>query len=99
MSPGATDKIRRPWAWFSSATPFVNMSTLLAEARSAGRVRAGVDAGEVLVLVCGLAHGVRSAGLAPGSASAQTLLHLVLDGLRGGGPEEAPRGSGARPAT
>ncbi|MBB2923635.1 TetR/AcrR family transcriptional regulator [Cellulomonas cellasea] len=75
------------------------LALLVAEARSAGRVRAGVDADAVLVLVCGLAHGVRSAGLAPGSASAQTLLQVVLDGLRGGEPEAAPRGPAPRPAT
>lgn len=60
------------------------LAVLVAEARSAGRVRAEVDAPEVLVLVCGLAHAVRTAGLAPRSAPAQTLLHVVLDGLRGG---------------
>ncbi|MFS0699015.1 TetR/AcrR family transcriptional regulator [Cellulomonas sp. 179-A 4D5 NHS] len=75
------------------------LAALVAEARSAGRVRADVDAPEVLVLVCGLAHGVRSAGLTPASASAQTLLHVVLDGLRGREPGQAPMGSAARPAT
>jgi AcrR family transcriptional regulator len=58
------------------------LTTLLDRARSAGEVRAEVDAATVLVLVCGVAHGVRDAGMSPRDPQAQVVLRVLLDGLR-----------------
>ena len=59
-----------------------DLATLLERARSAGEVHPEIDAPAVLLLMCGLAHAVRSARLSPQSAPAQALLHVVLRGLR-----------------
>jgi AcrR family transcriptional regulator len=50
--------------------------------RTGGHLREDVGADAVLVLMCGLAHAMRGAGIAPGSAEAEVLLRVVLDGLR-----------------
>ncbi len=59
-----------------------SLTDVLEEAQSDGRVRAGVDAVSVLLLACGIAHAIRSAGLAPDSDAAQQLLEIILRGLR-----------------
>ena len=61
------------------------LAALLERARSAGEVHRGIDAPTVLLLMCGLAHAVRSARLSPQSAPAQELLQVVLRGLRSAG--------------
>ena len=58
------------------------LAEVLDGARSEGRVRADVDAAAVLLLVCGVAHSVRSAHLTAESAGARVLLDVVLRGLR-----------------
>lgn len=60
------------------------LAALLERARSAGLLRPEIDAPAVLLLMCGLAHAVRSAGLSPQSAPAQALLQVMLRGLRTG---------------
>ncbi|UZN01474.1 TetR/AcrR family transcriptional regulator [Cellulomonas sp. S1-8] len=58
------------------------LANLLERARTQGAVRADVDAAGVLLLMCGLAHAVRSAEVAADSVPARALLRVVLDGLR-----------------
>lgn len=59
-----------------------HLGEVLKDARSEGRVRADVDAAAVVLLACGVAHSIRSAGLAPDSDAARLLLDVVLRGLR-----------------
>ncbi|QHC54783.1 TetR/AcrR family transcriptional regulator [Rathayibacter tanaceti] len=58
------------------------LAEVLEDARSRGRVRVDVDAASILLLACGTAHSVRSAGLAPDSDAARILLDVLLRGLR-----------------
>ncbi|MWV47968.1 TetR family transcriptional regulator [Rathayibacter sp. VKM Ac-2803] len=58
------------------------LASVLDEARAEGSVRAGVDAAAVLLLACGIAHSIRSAGLTADSDRAQVLLEVVLRGFR-----------------
>jgi len=53
--------------------------------RARGDLRPDVDADGAVLLVCGVASAVRSAGLSAGDAQARVLLRVVLDGLRRGG--------------
>ncbi|WP_291813662.1 TetR family transcriptional regulator [Cellulomonas sp.] len=55
----------------------------LARARERGDLRPGVDAGDVVLLVCGLAYAVRHGGLRPDDPQARLAVRVVLDGLRG----------------
>lgn len=57
------------------------LAEVLKDAQSERRVRADVDATSVLLLACGAAHSIRSAGLAPNSDAARVLLDVVLRGL------------------
>jgi AcrR family transcriptional regulator len=59
------------------------LDTVLSAARASGEVRADVGAGEVLVLLCGIAHSARVAGATVGDPFASILLRVVLDGLKG----------------
>lgn len=54
----------------------------LVRARDRGDLRAGVDAGDVVLLVCGLAYAVRHGGLRPDDPQARLAVRVVLDGLR-----------------
>lgn len=47
-----------------------------------GKVRDGIDAAGVLLLMCGLAHAVRTAGLTADSHQSRVLLRVAFDGLR-----------------
>lgn len=58
------------------------LADVLEVARSGGTVRDGVDATSVLLLACGAAHSIRSAGLRPGGRTATALLGVILRGLR-----------------
>ncbi|MCJ1696516.1 TetR/AcrR family transcriptional regulator [Rathayibacter caricis] len=58
------------------------LAEVLEAARSRGRVRPDVDAAAVLLLACGAAHSLRSAGLAPEDAPGRILVDVVLRGLR-----------------
>ena len=58
------------------------LATLLNRTRADGALRDEIDATGVLLLVCGLAHAVRNAGLTADSPQAQLLFRVVLDGLR-----------------
>ena len=70
------------------------LAELMLRARDQGDLRPEVDAAGVLLLVCGLAHAVRSAELAADSPQSRTLLRVMFDGLR----PPAPSGRGAQPA-
>jgi AcrR family transcriptional regulator len=58
------------------------LAELMDHARAQGGVRADIDAAGVLLLVCGIAYAVRSAGVAADSPQARGLLHVVFSGLR-----------------
>ncbi|WP_291038401.1 TetR family transcriptional regulator [Herbiconiux sp.] len=58
------------------------LGEVLAEAQAERRVRGGIDANAVLLLACGAAHSIRSAGFAPDSDAARVLLEVILRGLR-----------------
>ncbi|WP_022927437.1 TetR/AcrR family transcriptional regulator [Patulibacter americanus] len=58
------------------------LSELMGRAREHGDLRADIDAQGVLLLVCGLAHAARSAGVAADSPEARILLRVAFDGLR-----------------
>ena len=59
-----------------------DLAELMARTRERGDLRPDVDAAGVLLLVCGLAHAVRSAGVPADSPPGRALLRVVLDGLR-----------------
>lgn len=58
------------------------LADVLDRTRAETALRDGIDAAGVLLLVCGLAHSVRNAGLAADSPQARLLLRVVFDGMR-----------------
>lgn len=58
------------------------LADVLDQTRTEGALRDGIDAPEVLMLMCGLAHAVRNAGLEADGPPARALLRVVFDGLR-----------------
>lgn len=58
------------------------LAELMDRARAQGEVRADIDAAGLLLLVCGIAYAVRSAGVAADSPQARGLLRVAFNGLR-----------------
>lgn len=58
------------------------LDAALAHARTRGDVREDVTAADVLLVVCGVAHAVREAGLRADDAAARRAVGLLLAGLR-----------------
>lgn len=58
------------------------LAEVLDTARSRGGVRPDVDAASVLLLACGAAHSLRSAGLDPEDGPGRILVDVLLRGLR-----------------
>jgi len=58
------------------------LADVLSQTRAEGTLRDEIDAAGVLLLMCGLAHAVRTAGLGAASPQAQLLLRVVFDGMR-----------------
>lgn len=58
------------------------LQELMDLAKTRGQLRPEVDAQVILLLLCGLAHTLRIAQMTPDSAQAQTLLRVLLDGIR-----------------
>lgn len=58
------------------------LAEVLDEARADGTARGDIDATAVLLLACGVAHSIRSAGLTADSDEAQLLVATVLRGVR-----------------
>ncbi|MDD7928019.1 TetR/AcrR family transcriptional regulator [Microbacterium thalli] len=58
------------------------LDDVLDDARTDGRVRPDIDAAAILLLTCGVAHSIRTAGIAPDGPQAQTLVEVVLRGIR-----------------
>ena len=56
---------------------------LLCQARDEGAIREDVGAGEVLMLLCGIAHPTRSFPASIHPSKESVLLCVVFDGLRG----------------
>ncbi|MBD7919921.1 TetR/AcrR family transcriptional regulator [Cellulomonas sp. Sa3CUA2] len=60
------------------------VDTAMARARERGDLRPGMGAGDVVLLVCGLAYAVRHGGLGADDPQARLAVQVVLDGLRPG---------------
>jgi AcrR family transcriptional regulator len=60
-----------------------SLEVLLNRARDEGAIREDVGAGEVLMLLCGIAHSTRSSPASLHPSKESLLLRVVLDGLRG----------------
>lgn len=58
------------------------LAELMDRARAQGDLRTEIDAASVLLLVCGLAHAVRSAGVGADSPQSHALLRVMFDGMR-----------------
>lgn len=61
-----------------------SLSDLMQQAKTAGRLREDIDAADLLALLCGLAHAVRTIGVTAGSPRARALFGMLIDGLRAG---------------
>lgn len=61
----------------------VTLQQVLDQTRVEGALRDGINAAEVLMLMCGLAHSVRNVGLDADSPQARMLLRVAFDGMRG----------------
>jgi AcrR family transcriptional regulator len=58
------------------------LGELLDRAGARGHLRSDIDAPGVLLLMCGLAHAARSAGLPADAPEVRVLLRVTFDGLR-----------------
>lgn len=64
------------------ATLIAALAALVESAKKESAIRDDVDAQSVLLLLCGVAHAVRSSQLSAGAPQSEALLRVTFDGLR-----------------